>query len=238
MRLSTADFGVAKTVIAISLLILIATIFTRNSWILYDFSAFSIGFWNNDTSWIPVALTLTNGDSSNQLTYKTVDSPRVALAVQGNSTMMKKWLSAFANNQFSPLENYSDIFVLTYKDPLSDPRCISKNYVSCSDIPGRSTWTSGRNHLSRMIYKREQKAQIVYKYWIFFDDDIIKSSCNIFQQCKASDWSCCMLFFVRTLLSPSFQFPLVGGFNALISNCTHTPTKVRFCRILKIILIC
>jgi hypothetical protein len=95
-------------------------------------------------------------------------SPRVALALQGKSADVAKWVTLYSEMRTN--ESVS-LFFLTYDEPAACPPGIF-----CYHHP-ESTWAQGRNELARRIFQKEEEAQQRFKYWAFHDTDTIRLDC-------------------------------------------------------------
>ncbi len=94
--------------------------------------------------------------------------PRVALAVQGRSVDVDKWITLYSEMRTN---GSVSLFFLTYDEPITCPPGIFCYHSS------NSTWAQGRNELARKILNNEEEELQRFKYWAFHDTDTIALDC-------------------------------------------------------------
>ena len=129
---------------------------------------------------------------------------RLAIATQGSSELMRKWIKTSQNYT----NNESHFFFLSFNKPIGHNYCMS-NSVTCIFQPN-TTWTSGRNSLIKSIYEFEINNDIHFKYWSFYDGDALFIKCHAsFLKCGGEFW-CCLNIYADWLLDDRHNFALVS----------------------------
>ena len=99
---------------------------------------------------------------------------KIAVATQGKARDMEQWTKLMSAMTTRKRIN---LFLLSYDKPIDPNLCSTPNGIHCS-FKNRSTWTSGRNELSRNIAQREIIERHHFKYWLFSDSDFSDVSCK------------------------------------------------------------
>lgn len=76
--------------------------------------------------------------------------------------------------------------------------------------PG-TVWSSGRNALARAAYAAEMSRGVKYRYWVFFDEEILGCAGCDDQPTRAP--SCCMDYMIRDVLLGPYNFAMLGQHN-------------------------
>ncbi len=91
------------------------------------------------------------------------------LLVQGNAESFPRWSQIASNIQTLTL------IYASYDRPVGRTACPN----DCHFVPNTS-WTDGRNLLTKFAFCKEQHLHMRFKYWIFADDDIVLR-CTVFE---------------------------------------------------------
>lgn len=128
----------------------------------------------------------------------------VALGVQGKAGELHRWAQMTSTWRRSN----ASIFLLSYDEPISKEVCRMER-VHCIFQP-HSTWTAGRNLLARQMYQEEKFTNILFKYWVFSDEDS-NVVCDPAVCPGGGDRTGCCLddLFDRILLNGNYEFPIV-----------------------------
>ena len=76
--------------------------------------------------------------------------------------------------------------------------------------PG-TVWSTGRNALARAAYAAEASRGAKYRYWVFFDEEILVCAGCEDQLTRAP--SCCMDYMIRDVLLGPYNFAMLGQHN-------------------------
>lgn len=120
----------------------------------------------------------------------------VAFAVRSKGTNAPKWQDLFTN-----MDGDTYGFIDTYDESCETP--VYTEAYQCTHASGL-TWTSGRNHVARLIHQKEALRKVKFKYWVFTDGDTFDMTCR-----GCANSLCCFNSIVQFLNDPMCQFALV-----------------------------
>jgi hypothetical protein len=142
-------------------------------------------------------------------------SSRIALATEGRASEVSEWFKMMKKME---LKSHVSLFMLSYDIPINETICNGHAHVVCLHAPG-STWTSGRNIMTRSIANYETDNKHPFKYWLFGDHDMVKlDNCGEATKCQAPQYpahstelaACCFDVGVETLIAPEVQWAVVN----------------------------
>ncbi len=142
-------------------------------------------------------------------------NPKIAIATEGKAEEVSIWVDMMSKMEH---KSHVTLFLLSYDKPLEAEYCVNQTRVICMYKPG-STWTSGRNELSRAIDSHESSIRHRFKYWLFGDQDMVKlDNCGEATRCQGDSFpprssalaACCFDVAMQTLTAPEVQYAVVN----------------------------
>ena len=142
--------------------------------------------------------------------YKEHDG--VAVTVQGTSKELKSWIEKFESSHLYK-KNKSHLFLHTFDSPIKHSSCINSHLVTCLFNPNSTNYANGRNNLIRSVYSFEKYRKSSFKYWSFYDGDVLRGSrCHSsFTVCNGEFW-CCLDIFHEWLLQRQIQYAVINNY--------------------------
>jgi hypothetical protein len=101
---------------------------------------------------------------------RTVQFTHLFIAM-GRGMHLREWKDRI---MIDPNLLHVDVLLGVFDEPVESLQCEEHTRVICISVHG-TTWTSGRNLLAKIAYKRELETNIRYSYWTFADADILLS---------------------------------------------------------------
>ena len=102
------------------------------------------------------------------------NAAKIAIATQGKAEDMEQWTKLMSA---MTTRNRINLLILSYDKPVDPNLCSHANGIHCS-FKNRSTWTSGRNELTRNIAHHEIVERHHFKYWLFSNGDLSFAICD------------------------------------------------------------
>ena len=163
-------------------------------------------------------------------TTKPTTPTTLAFMVQGPAEALQIWINRFGALTTSPAYNRTfvsniKLFYASYDRPVSfhegawmckDNKDNGNGFACQTFFLPKSTWTEGRNALTRLAWCDQQRADFLY--WVFFDDDIEFHCPDAPEEAEKHDLPCWDNFLRNLEVAGHYEVPYVAANDQVSEN--------------------